>query len=61
MKAQLRAANRAYASKEKGNPILSFLLNFIIPIFFLTKYSLFCDVINFDGIIFPFKLGVARN
>ncbi len=61
MKAQLRAANRAYASKEKGNPILSFLLNFIIPIFFLTKYSLFCDLVNFDGLIFPFKLGVARN
>ena len=61
MKAQLRAANRAYASKEKGNPLLSFLLNFIIPIFFLTKYSLFCDVVGFDGIIFPFKLGVAHN
>ena len=60
-KAQLRAANRAYGSKEKGNPVISFLVNFILPIFFLTKYSLFCDIIGIKGIIFPFKLGIAHN
>ncbi|MBQ4358141.1 MAG: hypothetical protein II766_02040 [Paludibacteraceae bacterium] len=61
MRAQLRAANKAYSSRQKGNPILSFVLNFIVPIFFLTKYQLFCDIVGFDGIVFPFRLGTAQN
>lgn len=60
-RAQVRAANLAYSSREKGNPIVSFLLNFILPIFFLTKYELFCSTLNINGIIFPFKLGTAHN
>ncbi len=61
MREQLRVANKAWGKRQKGNVIVNFLVNFIIPIFFLTKYALFCDLIGSNGILFPFRLGTAHN
>ena len=61
MRRQLSVANKALVKKQKGNVIVNFLINFVLPIFFLTKYALFCDLIGTNGILFPFKLGTAHN
>lgn len=61
MRSQLRVANKALVKKQKGNIVVNFLINFLLPIFFLTKYALFCDLVGTNGILFPFKLGTAHN
>jgi hypothetical protein len=47
--------------KKKENPLWNIAFNIVVPAILLSKYSNLCARFNFDGIIFPFKLGESVN
>jgi hypothetical protein len=47
--------------KKKESPLWNLAFNIVIPAILLTKYTNLCARFHFDGIIFPFNVGVSTN
>ena len=48
-------------NKKKENPLWNLAFNIVIPIFLLSKYTSLCQKFHFNGIIFPFNIGLSAN